>query len=687
MKLQNLIKEINVAKKIKADKLKQIASDVIENYKNDKRSRERWEKRAEEAIKLSKQMLDKKSHPWEGAANVCIPILTTASQGFASRVYPEIISGTDLVKIGVFGDDPDGRKFARAQRVTKHMTYQLLVESDTWESETDSLLHILPLIGTCFRKVYYSVLEQRTCSDLCNPQDIIVNHNEKSLESAERITHRYLVNRREAVERVRAGLYLDFDTEAHLEPETRWNITEDKEDMYPQQKMSKIEILEQHCFLDLDEDGYEEPWIVIVAKSTAEVIAIYPRFDPSGVKYLPDGTILSIEPLLYFIDYHFIPSPDGGFYSLGYGHILHTMLNAANTLDNQLIDAGTLANTNCGFYTKDLKIKGGQLKVKQGEFKEVDATLTGGRIQDKIYTFQFQPPNPVTLQLLQAHIDMMKEITSITDMSSGNQKAQNAPAQSVVEIANQSMKNYSSIAKRFYRSLKKEFKLIYRFNALYLDDEQYYKYNDNPQFIRRQDYALDDMDVAPVADPALSADTQKQLQANVLIMLMQNPAVLQEIKVPAVMQLVGEGLKIPPDQLQSLFFTPEEKAQMSQQQPPDPQVMKAQANMQKVQLDAQKAKADYEIKAQQNQNAEFANKIKLMDTMHRFQIKDAETDERQAKMLGDAHVKDADALLKAAQARSLDESLQLEREKNAIALAKVNVEREKLNNDNKPTGP
>jgi chaperonin GroES len=55
-------------------------------------------------------------------------------------------------------------------------------------------------------------------------------------------------------------------------------------------------------------------------------------------------------PEQYFTKYGFIPTPDGGFYELGFGNLLGPVNDSINTIVNQLIDAGTMSNTGGGFF-------------------------------------------------------------------------------------------------------------------------------------------------------------------------------------------------------------------------------------------------------------------------------------------------------------------------------------------------
>lgn len=66
--------------------------------------------------------------------------------------------------------------------------------------------------------------------------------------------------------------------------------------------------------------------------------------------------VVRIKPVEYYTKYSFIPSPDGGFYDLGFGALLGPVNDSVNTLINQLIDAGSLQNGSMGFIGKGARL-------------------------------------------------------------------------------------------------------------------------------------------------------------------------------------------------------------------------------------------------------------------------------------------------------------------------------------------
>ena len=146
------IKSPNLCHLLSDEDLTAIGTEVWDDYEADVQSRQDWSRRTSAAMDLAMQVQKDKSFPWPGCSNVAFPLITIASLQFHSRAYPAIIQGTDVVKCRVVGQDPDGTKTEKAQRISTYMSYQLLEEDECWESEEDRSLIVVPIVGTAFKK-------------------------------------------------------------------------------------------------------------------------------------------------------------------------------------------------------------------------------------------------------------------------------------------------------------------------------------------------------------------------------------------------------------------------------------------------------------------------------------------------------------------------------------------------------
>jgi chaperonin GroES len=501
----------NLAEKQSKETLADITTKVLEGYKVDLASRAEWEELNKQIIDLAKLIVKKKTYNGEIVANVKYPLIINACIQFAARAYPEIIKGNKVVTGKVVGADPQGIKLAKSQRVSEFMSFQLLNEMSDWEEGVDQLLFTLPAIGCVFKKSYFDSIERRNKSETVFADDLIVNYFTESLERAPRVTHRIYLYHNEIVERVTAGVFSQFDV-AELGQAVS-DKTPDVDDETPHL------FLEQHRWYDLDNDGYQEPYIVTVHEQTQKLVRIAPRFASDGIirKEGKNGKIIKIMPEQYFTRYIFMPSIDGGFYGMGFGSLLMSINSAVNTLVNQLLDAGTLSNRQSGFLGRGLKLgRGKSIQVKSGEWKPVDAT--GDDLRKNVFPMPVREPSGILFQLLGLMIESGKELASMTEILAGNSPGANVPAESVLALIEQGLQVYSAIHKRIHRAQYKEFTKLRRLNALYLDQMTYSAVLDE-QAVLQEDFFNEDFDIIPVSDPNNTTMMQRMLKAKAMLEL------------------------------------------------------------------------------------------------------------------------------------------------------------------------
>jgi chaperonin GroES len=500
----------NLVPMLDAEVVKKIGMEVVRGYEIDKASRSDWEKQTQVAMDLAMQVATEKSWPWPKAANVKYPLITTAAIQFSARAYPAIVRGADVVKGEVLGPDPDGAKKQRADRIGRHMSYQVLEEVPDWDEDVDKLLMRLSIVGCEFRKTYFDTMMGHNCSDLVPAKYVVFNHK-TPFGKLRRITHELFVFKNEVLEKQRGGIW----SEVHLGTPAGEDNDED----------GHFEFLEQCCWYDLDEDGYKEPYIVTVKKDSSEVARILPRFDEEGIHLNSKREIAKIDGVDYWTKFAFMPNPDGGSYDIGLGLLLNPINETVNTVLNQMLDAGTLANTGGGFIGSGLKMKGGAARFVPGEFKPIDNV--GGDISKNVYQMQFPGPSTVLFNLLGLLIEAAKDISSVKDILTGEQEV-NQTATTTLALIEQGQKVFSAIYKRVHRSLRQEFKKLYRLNRLYLKPEDYYRFQDKMEPIYLEDYQGDDTDVAPVSDPTLVSDAQELTRAEALMKFINDPMINQK---------------------------------------------------------------------------------------------------------------------------------------------------------------
>lgn len=496
---------VNVADDLDDDMLATIGAKVVSEFNIDQQSRSEWETKAKKSLERAKMKTERKSYPFDNASNVKYPLLATAALQFAARAYPAIVDGQKIVKGQVIGEDKTGEKRDRAERISKHMSHQLINEMPEWEEDTDALLHQTPIVGCAFRKVWYDPTLRRNRSEMISGIDFVVNQKTRSLDTVPRGTHCYTLYPHEIEERQDDGAFLDCDLGIST------NAGDDTD--------SPHDFLEQFRYLDLNEDGSREPWIVTVHKDTGKVVRIVANYDPAKLALRGDK-LARIERYNLYVKYPFFRDPEGGFYDLGFGELLETLSEVIDSTINQMIDAGHLQNAGGGFIGSGLRLKKSQLRFAPGQYHVVDAQ--GVKIREAIYNMEHPGPSATLFQLLGMMIESGKEIANIKDILTGSQNSK-MPATTTLALIEQGMKVYTSIYKRIYRSLKKEYALLFALNAKHLDDQSYFTVMDDRMAVARQDYDSKSFDVSPVADPNVVTDAQKMARGQIMLEISSHP--------------------------------------------------------------------------------------------------------------------------------------------------------------------
>jgi len=151
------------------------------------------------------------------------------------------------------------------------------------------------------------------------------------------------------------------------------------------------------------------------------------------------------------------------------------------------------------------------------EWKHVDTT--GDDLRKGIVPLPVREPSQVLYTLLNLLINYGERIGGSVDILTGQNPGQNTAAETTRTMAEQGMKIFSGIFKRTYRSLKDEFRKLYRLNQLYLRGIQDYNSDMGSNFIDADDYNGPVSDVRPSADPNIVSDTQRIQQATALLQL------------------------------------------------------------------------------------------------------------------------------------------------------------------------
>lgn len=638
--LKEITTSPNVAELLDEEDCKTIASVVHDEWEIDKSSRAEWEDRTANSLKLALQVMEEKTFPWPGASNVKFPLVTIASLQYQSRAYPALIPNPNVVKSRVIGRDPDGTKAAKAQRISEYMSYQVLEQDKCWEENMDKVLISQAIIGCAFKKTYFDTKCKHNVSEHVLARDLYIPYFAPSLEKASRITQVLYYSENDLIEKFNRGLFLehdlhpstDTDTSSPLEvaEQEAQGITAPADDL-----SAPYELLEQHRWLDLDGDGFQEPYVVTIRKDTKQLCRIVARFSSTNVEKVK-GKIVNIEADHYFTKFPFIPSPDGGIYDLGFGVLLGPLNESINTILNQLVDAGTLSNTAGGFLGRGVKFRSGDNSFKPFEWKRVDST--GDDIQKGVFPLPVREPSMVLFQLLGLLIDYGERIGMAVDPLVGVNPGQNTPAETSRNMIAEGQRIFNAVFKRTYRALKEEFRKMYYLNSVFMNDEEnfYSLINEGSSVVFKDDFNGDSKDIVPAADPNMVSDEQKINQA---LMIKQAAAETPGYNTYNVEKQFLTALKVP--DIEALLPNPQGENALPPP-PPDPKIV----------IETMKLK-------QKDMEHKMDMQLKMFDLMQEIEYLRAEIVEKESR-----------ATLNMAQAEGIETGHQIAAMQSAVALMK-----------------
>lgn len=597
-RLDSMLQEHNIAEKLKTKEAKgggllldEIGQRVLQGINTDNDSRRDWMDANKEWIRMAMLVREERTWPWQNASNVKYPLIATAAMQFSARAYPSLVPADGrIVKATVTKQHAGQMIYDAAQRVAHHMSFQLRERVHDWEEDMDKLLMTMAITGICFKKTYYQPRSKELCSNLVYPENLIINYYAKSIEQAYRVTEVLTLRQNEIQERINQGIFLDQDYgspqgDVRVEKNPEVPLTEPS----TVDNATPIVFYACHTYWDLDEDGYEEPYIITIHEKTGKVARIQARWTSADVE-MEDDEIVSIRPLCYFTAFPFIPNPDGSIYGMGFGLLLTPLNESVNSLINQLIDSGTLNNLQSGFIAKGLRLRVGEISLGPGEWKVVNAT--GDQMKNGIVPLPAKDPSPVLFQLLGMLIQSGNQLASIAEIFVGKMPGQNTPATTTQETVQQGMAVFTAIYKRVYRALKKEFKKLYHLNKLYPELGQEAQVLAGVE-LPESDYKLPDWVIVPGADPIGDSQTVRMQKHQFVL---QNVMPLGTINPMVMTERILRDLELP-------------DAQEVVMQPQPQQDPKAAALAQKGELDKQKAQLDAQAKQTEMQAKERMHQL------------------------------------------------------------------------------
>lgn len=504
----------NLAEYMDDQPLDALGFELVDKYKGDKDSRKDWEDSYIKGLNLLGLQIEERTEPWNGACGITHPLLAEAVVRFQSQTIGEIFPASGPVRTKVVGKT-DIATSKQANRVEEYMNYLLTDVMMDYREEIDRMLFSLPLAGSAFKKVYWDEDMGRPCAVFIPAEDIVVPYGATSLGTSPRITHVMRKDRNWVRKMQVAGVYKDCEIgpTGDMESDIRRKIDELTGESGSFNDDDRITLLEMH--VDLDLDGFEDevegestgialPYVVTIDASSSKVLSIYRN-------YLDDDPNRNKRD--HFVHYQYIPG--FGFYGFGLVHLIGGIAQGATSILRQLVDAGTLSNLPGGFKSRGLRLKGDNVPIAPGEWRDVD--VPGGKISDNLMAMPYKEPSQVLFGLLGNIIEEGRRFASLTDMNISNMN-QEAPVGTTLALLERNLKVMTAIQARIHSSMRSELMIL---SGIIKDHYQEYPYQVDED---QASIALDfdgRVDVVPVSDPNSSTMAQRILQYQSALQLSQ----------------------------------------------------------------------------------------------------------------------------------------------------------------------
>ena len=511
----------NLAEFLDDSILTEIGSDLEEQYKDYKSSRQDWEQSYTNGLDLLGFKYERRTEPFKNASGVTHPVLAESVTQFQSQAYKELLPADGPVRTQIIGKI-DRQKEQQSERVRDFMNYQITTVMKEYEPEFDQMLFYLPLSGSTFKKVYYDSILGRAVSKFIPAEDLIVPYSATSLEDAEAVIHAIKISENDLRKQQVNGFYKDVELG---EPSLKENEIKSK-----QRELEGVRVEKQddiytllECHVNLDIEGFEDkdasgeptgiklPYIVTIEEDSREVLSIkrnYKAEDPLKNK------------INYFVHFKFLPGL--GFYGFGLIHMIGGLSRTATSALRQLLDAGTLSNLPSGFKMRGIRVRDDAQPIQPGEFRDVDAP--GGNLRDAFMPLPFKEPSGTLLQLMGIVVQAGQRFASIADMQVGDGN-QNAAVGTTMALLERGSRVMSAIHKRIYAALKNEFELLAKVFATYLPPVYPYDVVGGERQIKVTDFD-DKVDILPVADPNIFSQTQRiNIAQTEMQLAMSNPQI------------------------------------------------------------------------------------------------------------------------------------------------------------------
>lgn len=544
----------NLVSKFDEEELFEIGKNVVQAYESDVASRGEWEDTLETGFANLGLKPEKMTAPFEGACGTYHPLILENAVKFQSKASNELLPAKGPVRMQILGD-VTVEKQQRANRKEKHMNWQTTTQMSEYYNDSERMLLFVALLGSAFKKIYYSTSLRRNISEFLSPDQFVVPYGAPDLERAPRYTQILYKSKDEFNRDVAEGFYEDQDLGEPSQAEL--TILRQKQDeilgITPSANAFDYAytFLEQHVniYLKTDSDKYKiaKPYIITVDKHSGKVVGIRRNWNQGDLTYTKNQ---------YFVHYQFIPG--FGFNGFGLIHLLGNYQMTLTAVVRSLVDAGQLANIKGGFKLGTVRNEKNNLNkpLGMGEWRDIE---TGGMaIKDALFPLQYGEPSAVLMNLLQYLEDRGQRFADSTEQVVAD-STNYGPVGTTLALLDASTKFFSALHKRLHNSQKKELSLLAELNSKFLDDMVKFNVPGKTYEITREDYLDMDTNCIPVSDPNIPSKAYVlSITQNKIQMVQQVPQLAGVINMR---ELARRAFVAMDEENVDELIIPEEKAQ------------------------------------------------------------------------------------------------------------------------------
>lgn len=528
--------DANLAETLSESQLGLVGSDICENVKADLDSRAEWENLIVKGMEELGLKIEDTAEPFEGACTAHHPLLLENVVKFQSKAVQELFPAAGPVRTRIWGaTSPE--KEAAASRLKEFLNYQILEEMVEYFDETERLLFALPLVGSCFRKLYFDSGLNRPIAEYVPVDQFVVSYNAPDLRRADRYTHIIFRSEEDLQGDMDSGLYrnIAIGSPGMVDQNPIAAKVDELQGVAQPSNYKAYVLYEYHGYFDFG-DGHL-PYVVTVDSGSRKVLSIRRNWNPQDPQK---------RKLEWFVHYRYVPTM--GFYGLGLIHLIGSLAKTATLSMRALVDAGMFANLQGGFKLKSMRVVGANDPIAPGEWRDVDATLQD--ISKAIYPLPYKEPSQTLLALHDKMVAAGQKFADTTEQVIAD-STNYGPVGTTLALLEASTKFFSATHKRIHAAQKQEFKILRRIDKDYLNLYPYPIQGAPPEIFRADINA--EIDIIPSSDPNTPSNAHRLTRATTLLqMASQNPQMhdMREIykRVYSAMEVDNVDKILPPPQ-------------------------------------------------------------------------------------------------------------------------------------------